>query len=166
MADSNKNGFFRKLLPYILAIVAFVIIGYAYAPYTLSGKVVVPATITVDENEYQVIKIGTQAFASNTTIEEIELPEGIEEIAASAFSGAEALTKLNIPQSVKAIPNSIIYNSGIYNNDANYTNKCLYIDGCLLETKSDISGTVQVKEGTRLISGSAFAGRNFFTRRK
>lgn len=40
MADSNKNGFFRKLLPYILAVVAFVIIGYAYAPYTLSGKVV------------------------------------------------------------------------------------------------------------------------------
>ena len=130
---------------------------------TLSGKVVVPATITVDENEYQVTKIGTQAFASNTTIEEIELPEGIEEIAASAFSGAEALTKLNIPQSVKAIPNSIIYNSGIYNNDANYTNKCLYIDGCLLDTKSDISGTVQVKEGTRLISGSAFAGRNSIT---
>ncbi|MBR4565205.1 MAG: leucine-rich repeat protein [Paludibacteraceae bacterium] len=130
---------------------------------TLSGKVVVPATITVDENEYQVIKIGTQAFASNTTIEEIELPEGIEEIAASAFSEAEALTKLNIPQSVKAIPNSIIYNSGIYNNDANYTNKCLYIDGCLLDTKSDISGTVQVKEGTRLISGSAFAGRNSIT---
>ena len=130
---------------------------------TLSGKVVVPATITVDENEYQVTKIGTQAFASNTTIEEIELPEGIEEIAAGAFSGAEALTKLNIPQSVKAIPNSIIYNSGIYNNDANYTNKCLYINGCLLETKSDISGTVQVKEGTRLISGSAFAGRNSIT---
>lgn len=30
----------KKLLPYILAIVAFIIIGYAYAPYTLSGKVV------------------------------------------------------------------------------------------------------------------------------
>ena len=130
---------------------------------TLSGKVVVPATITVDENEYQVTKIGTQAFAYNSTIEEIELPEGIEEIAAGAFSEAVALTKLNIPESVKAIPYSILYHSGIYNNDANYTNKCLYIDGCLLETKSDISGTVQVKEGTRLISGSAFAGRNSIT---
>ncbi|MBO7562834.1 MAG: hypothetical protein J6T04_08140 [Bacteroidales bacterium] len=30
----------KKILPYILAIVAFIIAGYAYAPYTLSGKVV------------------------------------------------------------------------------------------------------------------------------
>ena len=30
----------KKILPYILAIVAFIIVGYAYAPYTLSGKVV------------------------------------------------------------------------------------------------------------------------------
>lgn len=30
----------KKLLPYIIAVAAFVIIGYAYAPYTLGGKVV------------------------------------------------------------------------------------------------------------------------------
>lgn len=30
----------KKLLPYIVAVAAFVIIGYAYAPYTLGGKVV------------------------------------------------------------------------------------------------------------------------------
>ena len=30
----------KRILPYILAIVAFIIVGYAYAPYTLSGKVV------------------------------------------------------------------------------------------------------------------------------
>ena len=130
---------------------------------TLSGKVVVPATITVDENEYQVTKIGTQAFAYNSTIEEIELPEGIEEIAAGAFSEAVALTKLNIPESVKAIPYSILYGSGIYNNDANYTNKCLYIDGCLLAAKNDISGFVNVKNGTRIIAGSAFAGHTEIT---
>lgn len=31
---------FKKFLPYILAIVGFILAGYAYAPYTLSGKVV------------------------------------------------------------------------------------------------------------------------------
>ncbi len=31
---------FKKLLPYIIAIVAFVFVGYAYAPYTLEGRVV------------------------------------------------------------------------------------------------------------------------------
>lgn len=40
MAENSNKGFFKKLLPYILAIVAFIIVGYAYAPYTLSGKVV------------------------------------------------------------------------------------------------------------------------------
>ena len=40
MTESNNKGWLRKLVPYILAIVAFIVIGYAYAPYTLSGKVV------------------------------------------------------------------------------------------------------------------------------
>lgn len=31
---------FKKIAPYLLAIVGFIIAGYAYAPYTLSGKVV------------------------------------------------------------------------------------------------------------------------------
>ncbi len=30
----------KKLLPYVLAIAAFVVVGYAYAPYTLEGRVV------------------------------------------------------------------------------------------------------------------------------
>lgn len=40
MTESNNKGWLRKLVPYVLAIVAFIVIGYAYAPYTLSGKVV------------------------------------------------------------------------------------------------------------------------------
>ena len=40
MAEKKDNGFLKKILPYILAIAAFIVLGYAYAPYTLSGKVV------------------------------------------------------------------------------------------------------------------------------
>lgn len=40
MTESNNKGWLRKLVPYVLAIVAFIVMGYAYAPYTLSGKVV------------------------------------------------------------------------------------------------------------------------------
>ena len=38
--EERKSNVFRKLIPYVLAIVGFIVIGYAYAPYTLSGKVV------------------------------------------------------------------------------------------------------------------------------
>lgn len=35
-----KKPWYKKAVPYILAIIAFIFIGYAYAPYTLGGKVV------------------------------------------------------------------------------------------------------------------------------
>ncbi len=35
-----NNSIIKRVLPYCLAIVAFIIIGYSYAPYTLEGKVV------------------------------------------------------------------------------------------------------------------------------
>ncbi|MCI1719941.1 MAG: YfhO family protein [Bacteroidales bacterium] len=40
MSELKTQSWFKKLLPYILAILAFIIIGYSYAPYTLQGKVV------------------------------------------------------------------------------------------------------------------------------
>ncbi len=43
MTDKTDKGIFKKILPFILAVAAFIIVGYAYAPYTLDafgGKVV------------------------------------------------------------------------------------------------------------------------------
>ena len=40
MSELKTQSRSKKLLPYILAILVFIIIGYSYAPYTLQGKVV------------------------------------------------------------------------------------------------------------------------------
>ena len=40
MFKANFKELFGKIAPYLLVVVLFVVIGYSYAPYTLSGKVV------------------------------------------------------------------------------------------------------------------------------
>jgi hypothetical protein len=46
--------------------------------------------------------------------------------------------------------------TGIYNNDSNWENDVLYIDGCLIEAKTSILGSYAIKEGTRLLAEIAF----------
>ncbi|MBR6035246.1 MAG: leucine-rich repeat protein [Paludibacteraceae bacterium] len=122
------------------------------------GKLTLPSVLYVDEVSYRLTVIGANAFAANTTITEIEFaePSYLTTIESNAFSQCSALEKINIPSTVTEIPYSSFYKSALYNNDANYEDGILYIDGCLIAAKSSLAGEVTLKEGTRLIAGSAF----------
>lgn len=125
----------------------------------LSGKVTIPAEITYSAKDYTVTTIGKYAFRNNTTITEYVLPEdgALTTIESAAFDQS-AVEKINIPSTVTAIPYSSFYKSALYNNDANYEDGILYIDGCLIAAKTSLEGEVTVNVGTRLIAGSAFSG--------
>ena len=123
----------------------------------LSGKVTIPATITFNDETYQVTEIGNYAFEGNKNITELVLPEGIQKIGCDVIYNAAKIAKMNIPSTV-----NYIYRIGdgnpLISNDANYTDGLLYIDNCLLKAKKDLSGKITVKDGTRLIAGYAFLG--------
>ena len=123
----------------------------------LSPAVTIPAEITYSAKDYTVTTIGKYAFRSNTTITEYVLPEdgALTTIESAAFDQS-AVEKINIPSTVTEIPYSSFYKSALYNNDANYEDGILYIDGCLISAKTSLAGEVTLKEGTRLIAGSAF----------
>ena len=117
----------------------------------------IPHAITYNDKDYIVDVIGANAFARNTTVKEFKLPEGglLTRIESQAFAES-AVEKINIPSTVTEIPYSSFYKSALYNNDANYEDGILYIDGCLISAKTSLAGEVTLKEGTRLIAGSAF----------
>ena len=134
-------------------------------PYAgLSGKVTVPASIVYNDVSYDVTEIGNYAFQSNTTITEIVLPEGIKTIGADCFERMTKLTKVNIPQTVESIFRFESSGNGITQNESNYRGGLLIIDNCLLKVKKDLTGQVDVPEGTRLVAGYAFSGCKELTR--
>lgn len=134
-------------------------------PYAgLSGKVTVPASIIYNNVSYDVTEIGNYAFQGNTTITEIVLPEGIKTIGADCFERMTKLTKVNIPQTVESIFRFESSGNGITQNESNYQGGLLIIDNCLLKVKKELTGQVDVPEGTRLVAGYAFSGCKEITR--
>jgi hypothetical protein len=134
-------------------------------PYAgLSGKVTVPASIIYNNVSYDVTEIGNYAFLGNTTITEIVLPEGIKTIGADCFERMTKLTKVNIPQTVESIFRFESSGNGITQNESNYRGGLLIIDNCLLKVKKELTGQVDVPEGTRLVAGYAFSGCKELTR--
>ena len=79
----------------------------------------------------------------------------VTEIGYQAFMDSTGLIGITIPDSVTAIGTGAFYNTGIYNNSANWENNALYIGKHLIKVNS-ASGSFTVKEGTLSVSGSAF----------
>ena len=63
-----------------------------------------------------------------------------------------------IPNSVTSIGEYAFNGTGIYNDKSNWENNVLYINDCLIEAKTSISGAYTIKENTRLIGDWAFSG--------
>ena len=78
-------------------------------PASYSGSLVIPATITVDGNIYQVTGIDDYAFLNCDQLTSVELPASIRKIGKMAFYKCTALEKVNIPAAVKEIPDYCFY---------------------------------------------------------
>ena len=64
---------------------------------------VIPALVTIGDKEYSVTQIGDYAFADNTEIETVEIPNGITRIGTGAFSGNISLRTVFMKDSVELI---------------------------------------------------------------
>ena len=91
---------------------------------------------------------------NGTEIKDLVIPNDITEINDYAFYNCTGLTSITIPNSVTSIGSFAFYNTGWYNNQPD---GILYLDNCCLGYKGNRpTGTLSIKEGTRLIGGSAF----------
>ena len=63
-----------------------------------------------------------------------------------------------IPDSVTSIGGGAFEGSAYYNNESNWDNGILYIGNHLIEAKENVSGNVEIRQGTKTIAERAFSG--------
>ena len=82
----------------------------------------------------------------------------VTSIGENAFYNCTSLTSITIPDSVTEIGSGAFYDTSYYNNEANWENGVLYIGNHLIKAKEDISGSYEIKQGTKIIAAGAFDG--------
>ena len=93
-------------------------------------------------------------FSSNIT--NFTFGDQVEHIPAYICYGMNKLTQVNIPSSVTSIGDHAFEGTALHDNTANWTNSVLYIDNCLIEAKTELSGSYEIAAGTRVIADNAF----------
>jgi len=73
--------------------------------YQGKTSVVVPASVTNDNNTYSVVAVGGGAFAGCKELESVTLPNTIQRIWKAAFMNCEGLMNINIPEGVTVLGN-------------------------------------------------------------
>ena len=69
------------------------------------GDVVIPASVTYNDNTYAVTAIGSQAFYDCSSLTSVTIPSSVTSISSEAFRYCSSLTSITIPNSVTSISN-------------------------------------------------------------
>ena len=73
---------------------------------TYVGTVTIPETFVVEGKTYRVTSVDEMAFANNTTLTKLTLPETITTFGQGAFANCSAMTAVNIPAAIQEIPSA------------------------------------------------------------
>lgn len=73
---------------------------------TYAGEVTIPETFAVEGKTYRVTSVDKMAFANNTTLTKLTLPESVTAFGKGAFTNCSALTDINIPSTIQDIPSA------------------------------------------------------------
>ncbi len=114
------------------------------------------ASVTLPES---LTEIGSGAFKGCTVLSAIAIPAAVRYIGENAFSGCTALTSISLPGGLTGIGQKAFYNTGYYNDNANWENCALYIGSNLIEanTSEGVYASYSIKDGTALIADYAFS---------
>ena len=121
----------------------------AFGGCTSFTSIIIPDSIT---------SIGASAFFNCVNLKNVSLGNSVTSIGDYAFGGCTSLTSITIPDSVTSIGNDAFASTAYYKDESNWDNGILYIGNHLIESNSDISGSVEIKQGTKTIADYAFRG--------
>lgn len=73
---------------------------------TYAGEVTIPATFAVEGKTYRVTSVDEMAFANNTMLTKLTLPETITVFGQGSFTNCSSMTAVNIPAAIQDIPSA------------------------------------------------------------
>lgn len=111
-------------------------------------------SITIPDS---VLSIEACAFEYCAGLTSIIIPDSVLSIGGFSFAHCSGLTSITIPDSVTNIVPSVFLYSGYYNDESNWENGVLYIGNYLIEAEKTISGTYEIKSGTKTLAIQAFS---------
>lgn len=79
----------------------------------------------------------------------------VTEIAENTFRDRPELTKITLPDTLQRIGKDAFFNTGYYNNAANWQENMLYIDQALISVPTGAAGEIAIREGTVLLADNA-----------
>ena len=118
---------------------------YAFSGCKGLSSVSIPNSVT---------SIGNCAFSGCALLTSITIPNSVTSIGSCAFENCRGLTNITTFNSVTSIGMCAFSNTGWYNNQPD---GILYLDKCCLGYKGEKpTGTLTLRDDTRLIAGGAF----------
>lgn len=103
-----------------------------------------------------ITSIGDEAFEMNNNLTSIVIPDRIKSIGLCAFALCENLADIIIGSDIEEIGYNAFGYTAYESDEANWDGNVLYIGEYLISADGKISGEYEIKDGTRLISDSAF----------
>ena len=107
--------------------------------------------------------IGKRAFYSCDKLTAITIPAKVTAIEDEAFYWCEALTDVRFQGTVANIGQNAFAQTPYYSNGENWENGAFYVGDCLVKCENSVSGTLQVRPGTKTIGSGAMKGLSKLT---